>query len=151
MFFSSSSDTAFCQNQNDLKWYLFDDNSVSEINEQAVVVSAVRFIIYKVHITVLPICIVILTFHYLHCCLSFSICTLNTFSQPPLIPGSSDFVLSVSYVLIQFVCTLAQNLWCHYHCDIHVYCMYGLLARLNYRLFSCLSGVNTDVSSSVYA
>ena len=45
-FSSSSSDTAFCQNQNDLKWYLFDDNSVSEISEQAVVVSAVSFIIY---------------------------------------------------------------------------------------------------------
>lgn len=46
-FSSSSSDTAFCQNQNDLKWYLFDDNSVSEISEQAVVVSAVSFIIYS--------------------------------------------------------------------------------------------------------
>jgi hypothetical protein len=40
-------DTAFCQNQNDLKWYLFDDNSVSEINEQAVVVSAKCFILYS--------------------------------------------------------------------------------------------------------
>jgi hypothetical protein len=33
-------DTAFCQNQSDHKWYLFDDNCVSEIKEQAVVVSA---------------------------------------------------------------------------------------------------------------
>ncbi|KDR08685.1 Ubiquitin carboxyl-terminal hydrolase 4, partial [Zootermopsis nevadensis] len=29
--------TASCQNHNDHKWYLFDDNSVSEIKEQAVV------------------------------------------------------------------------------------------------------------------
>ncbi|PSN47889.1 Ubiquitin carboxyl-terminal hydrolase 15 [Blattella germanica] len=38
--------TAFCQNQNDHKWYLFDDNSVSEINEQSVVSSAAYVLFY---------------------------------------------------------------------------------------------------------
>jgi hypothetical protein len=40
-------DTAFCQNQSDHKWYLFDDNCVSEIKEQAVVVSARTFFLVE--------------------------------------------------------------------------------------------------------
>jgi ubiquitin carboxyl-terminal hydrolase 4/11/15 len=38
--------TAFCQNQSDHKWYLFDDNCVSEIKEQAVVSSAAYVLFY---------------------------------------------------------------------------------------------------------
>ncbi|XP_069693943.1 ubiquitin carboxyl-terminal hydrolase 15-like isoform X2 [Periplaneta americana] len=38
--------TASCQNQNDQKWYLFDDNSVSELSEHAVVSSAAYVLFY---------------------------------------------------------------------------------------------------------